>query len=129
MRATARIKGAAGAALSRGPGYEEQPLGRKATYRDVGGYFLDLRKKAMTDWSPRVNARGEVHQPGPTGIAQRALGFYEHHLYGGSGGLERFHEEAEDLLERSETRDGMLLWPYDVDVPKYGVLRPWYSCM
>lgn len=122
-------RGAAGAAFSVGPGYEPQPPGANATYDRVSGYYLDLRQKAAAELRLRVTGRGEVNPPGPTTTSQRALGFHERWLLGDETAFEPFAAEIRALRQRAEARDGMLLWPHHVDVPKYRLQAPLYSAM
>lgn len=122
-------RGAVGAALSRGPGYEPQPVGLNFSYDRVSGYYLDLRRKAAAELRPRVTGHGEVILPGPTATAQRALGLHESWLMGDQKAFERFVEEVQRLRARAKEAGSSLLWQYDVDVPKFRQRAPWYSCM
>ena len=124
-----RLQGGIGAAFSVGPGYERQPLNVQASYERVDGYFVDLRLKALSSDRPRVNARGDVTSPGPTLLAQRALGFYDRHLSGEGQAAERVLDAVRMLLERGSYRDRALVWEYTTPVPKYGLRPPWRSCM
>lgn len=128
-RLTHRLRGAAGAALSRGPGYEPQPAGTNVSTDAVRGYFVDLRPKAAARLRRRINARGEVSQPGPTAIAQRALGLHEHYVAEEAEARAPFLREIERLLRRAAPDGAGLLWQYDVDVPKFRRRAPWHSCM
>ena len=130
MRGFIRLaRGAAGAALSIGPGYESQPLGPNARYDQVAGYYLDLRRKAAAKLRPRVTGRGELHMPGPTVGPQRALGLHEWLLGGQNEALTPFLNEIRVLRARANEHDNMLLWPHNVSVPKYRQIGPFYSCM
>ena len=122
-------RGAVGAALSRGPGYEPQPVGLNTRHDRVSGYYLDLRRKAAAELRPRVTGRGEMILPGPTATAQRALGLHEAWLMGDQKAFEGFLEEAQRLRDRAIEVGTSLLWQYDVDVPKFRQRAPWYSCM
>jgi len=111
------------AALSRGPGYEPQPPGTRFDRGSVRGYYLDLRAKTT---SPTAAAPERLP---PAGLAQLALGWWECGLAGDARALERFDAVCELLLRRAESRDGSLLWPYAMPVPKYGLRPPWFSAM
>jgi glycosyltransferase involved in cell wall biosynthesis len=113
----------AAAALSRGPGYEPQPVGRRFGTDDVRGYYLDLSAKTR---SPSAENPERLV---PAGLAQLALGWWERSLGGEAGAIEAFDDVGRLLLERAVRQDGALLWPYDVEVPKYGLRPPWFSAM
>jgi glycosyltransferase involved in cell wall biosynthesis len=113
----------AASALSRGPGYEPQPLGRHFATDEVRGYYLDLSTKTT---SPSA---GAPHQLVPAGLAQLALGWWERSLDGEDAALEAFDRICRLLLDRAEPRGDALLWPYDMAVPKYGLRPPWFSAM
>jgi heparosan-N-sulfate-glucuronate 5-epimerase len=118
-----------GAAFSIGPGYEPQPINPAARYDQVSGYYLDLRQKAAAELRPRVTGRGQRMLPGPTAMAQRALGRHEQWLAGDERALEQFLEEIALLRRSAEEDRNALLWRYDVDVPKFRQRAPFYSCM
>jgi heparosan-N-sulfate-glucuronate 5-epimerase len=122
-------RGAVGAAFSRGPGYEPQPPAVNASYERVSGYYLDLRQKAAAQLRPRVTGRGEINLPGPTATAQRALGLHERWLLGEEHVLDRFLDETRFMRARAQEDGEALLWPNDVDVPKYRQRGPLFSCM
>ncbi|GEM_PF-1034974 len=111
------------AALSRGPGYEPQPCGTRFDAASVRGYYLDLSAKTTS-----ATAEAPERLP-PAGLAQLALGWWERSLAGDGRALERFDAVCELLLRRAEPRDGALLWPYAMPVPKYGLRPPWFSAM
>jgi glycosyltransferase involved in cell wall biosynthesis len=113
----------AASALSRGPGYEAQPLGQQCATDEVRGYYLDLSAKTR---SPTAEAPERLV---PAGLAQLALGWWERSLGGEERALEAFDSACAVLLEQAVTRDGALLWPYDVEVPKYKLRTPWFSAM
>lgn len=130
MRRFVRLgRGALGAAFSIGPGYEVQPPGTRARYDRVTGYYLDLRKKAAAPLRLRMTGHGETMAPGPTALAQRALGFHESWIAGDESARETSLNAAETLLARAQREDDALLWRYDVDVPRYAQVAPWYSAM
>jgi heparosan-N-sulfate-glucuronate 5-epimerase len=111
------------AALSLGPGYEPQPIGRCFGPEDVRGYYLDLSAKTT---SPTAAAPERLV---PAGLAQLALGWWERSLNGEARALEEFDTACELLLRRSVPQDDALLWPYDMAVPKYRLQPPWFSAM
>jgi hypothetical protein len=113
----------AAAALSRGPGYEPQPVGRHFETEQVRGYYLDLSAKT-------TSATAEAPQKlVPAGLAQLALGWWERSLGGEELALEAFDSACRLLLDRAVPQGDALLWPYDVAVPKYGLRSPWFSAM
>src|SRR5262249_41389500 len=128
-RVVNRARGAFGAAFSIGPGYERQSAATQASYDAVRGYYLDLRNKAAAPLRPRVSGHGEVVEPGPTAAAQRALGTHERWLAGDERALEAFIDDIAALHSRARASDGMLLWEYQVDVPKFDRVAPWHSAM
>jgi glycosyltransferase involved in cell wall biosynthesis len=113
----------AASALSRGPGYEPQPLGRHFDAEDIQGYYLDLRAKTT---SPTAEAPERLV---PAGLAQLALGWWERSLDGEETALEAFDSTCRLLLERAVPQGDALVWPYDMPVPKYGLRPPWFSAM
>jgi heparosan-N-sulfate-glucuronate 5-epimerase len=113
----------AAAALSRGPGYEPQPLGKRFDADHVRGYYLDLSAKTT---SSTAEAPERLV---PAGLAQLALGWWERSLGGEERALEAFDDTCRLLRERAVPRDGALLWPYDMAVPKYRLQPPWFSAM
>lgn len=118
-----RVTKMAAAALSRGPGYEPQPLGTRFAVDDVRGYYLDLSAKTT---SPTAEAPELLV---PAGLAQLALGWWERSLGGDESALEAFDGVCRLLLARATPRDDALVWPYEVAVPKYGLRAPWFSAM
>lgn len=124
-----RARGAFGAAFSVGPGYEPQPLGTHVTYETVRGYLVDLRRKALARPNSRINARGIVSQPGPTLLAQQALGHFDRHLDGAPGAAVSCVAAAGALLSSAREEDGALVWQYEAPVTKYGLDPGWRSCM
>ena len=119
----ARATKLAAAALSRGPGYEPQPLGERFGAGEVRGYYLDLTAKTT---SPTAEAPELLV---PAGLAQLALGWWERSLAGDEGALEAFDDTCRLLRAQAVSRDGALLWPYDMAVPKYRLQPPWFSAM
>ena len=113
----------AAAALSRGPGYEPQPLGKRFAPDDIRGYYLDLSAKTT---SPSAQAPERLV---PAGLAQLALGWWERSLAGEEGAIEAFDGTCQLLREQAVSRNGAFLWPYDMAVPKYRLQPPWFSAM
>jgi hypothetical protein len=113
----------AASALSRGPGYEPQPLGQRFDPDKVRGYYLDLSAKttSLTAEAPERLV--------PAGLAQLALGWWERSLRGEERAIEAFDRACGLLLGRAVAQNDALLWPYDVAVPKYGLRTPWFSAM
>ena len=111
------------AALSRGPGYEPQPLGKRFGVEDVRGYYLDLSAKTTSPTAARPERLV------PAGLAQLALGWWERSLTGDEQALVGFETACGLLLDRAVSHAEGLLWPYDVPVPKYGLRPPWFSAM
>ena len=124
-----RLRGGLGAVFSQGPGYEAQPPGSYATFDEVSGYYVDLRQKAIAPLRPRRTARGDVTSPGPTALAQRALGLYDRYLAGQDDTPRAFLDSIAKLLAEAKRSDGFPLWYYSVSVPKYARMAPWLSCM
>lgn len=111
------------AVLSRGPGYEPQPLGTHFDTGSIRGYYLDLSAKTTSPWA------ATPQQLVPTGLAQLALGWWERSLTGEESALGAFEATYRLLLERAVSQRDSLLWPYDMAVPKYGLRPPWFSAM
>jgi heparosan-N-sulfate-glucuronate 5-epimerase len=111
------------AALSRGPGYEPQPLGKHVDPSSVRGYYLDLTAKTTSPTAARPERLP------PAGVAQLALGWWERSLAGDKDALLGFEATYKLLLDRALRRDGSFLWPYEMEVPKYGLKPPWFSAM
>lgn len=124
-----RVQGAIGAAFSTGPGYEPQPLGCHISTESVRGYYLDLRRKAAAEMRPRLNGRGELTAPGPTALAQAALGLHERIVAGDATARTAFLAAVARLRAAAVEERDVLLWRYATPVPKYGLTPPWYSCM
>jgi glycosyltransferase involved in cell wall biosynthesis len=110
-------------ALSWGPGYEPQPLGKHFGAGDVRGYYLDLSAKTTS------SSAATPERLVPAGLAQLALGWWERSLTGDERALANFERARELLLDRAISEAGALLWPYDMAVPKYGLTPPWFSAM
>lgn len=113
----------AAAALSWGPGYEPQPLGKRFGTEEVRGYYLDLSAKTT---SSTADAPERLV---PAGLAQLALGWWERSLGGDERAAAAFDSACELLLDRAVPQDEALVWSYDVAVPKYGLQPPWFSAM
>ncbi|HEU5243436.1 MAG TPA: D-glucuronyl C5-epimerase family protein [Gaiellaceae bacterium] len=113
----------AAAALSWGPGYELQPLGKRFHADDVRGYYLDLSAKTTS------STAGAPERLVPAGLAQLALGWWERSLDGDESALAAFDRTCRLLLDGAVAQGDALLWPYDVAVPKYGLRAPWFSAM
>lgn len=111
------------AALSRGPGYEPQPLGQGFDASAVRGYYVDLSAKTTS-----ATAATPDRLP-PAGLAQLALGWWERSLTGDHHALLGFESTSKRLLERALRQNGALLWPYEMEVPKYRLKPPWFSAM
>jgi hypothetical protein len=105
--------------LTRGEGFEPQPPGEFADSQRVQGYFVDFRAKTV---SPKP-----VEQLFPGGVAQLALGWWERSLAGEP--VDRFLELSGLLARRAGQRDGALVWPYAVRVPKFGLEPGWLSAL
>lgn len=113
----------AAAALSWGPGYEPQPLGKRFGTEDVRGYYLDLSAKTTS------STAAAPERLVPAGLAQLALGWWERSLGGEEPAAAAFEGACELLLDRAVRQGDALVWPYDVPVPKYGLQPPWFSAM
>lgn len=110
-------------AFSRGYGYEPHECGRRFAADGVDGYFIDYRPKIA---SRAANPDRPLY---PAGLAQLALAWWERVVLGESAAAAEFIRVC-DLLELRGVKKGdSLLWPYDVHLPKYGALVPWYSGM
>jgi heparosan-N-sulfate-glucuronate 5-epimerase len=111
------------AALSRGTGYEPQPLGHFSRIDEVHGYFIDFSAKTKAP---------SATQPlglSPAALAQLALGWWERSLHGDPHALGHFERVCTLLEGRAVPRGAELRWPYDEPVPKYGLHPPWYSAL
>ena len=111
------------AALSRGPGYEPQPLGQRFDTTSVRGYYLDLSAKTASPTAARPERLP------PAGLAQLALGWWERSLAGDENALLGFEATCRLLIEGALPRGEGLLWPYETEVAKYGLRPPWFSAM
>jgi heparosan-N-sulfate-glucuronate 5-epimerase len=105
----------------RGVGYEPQPLGGQFRTREVYGYFVDLRAKTQ--------AGVALDALLPASLAQLALGWWERAIGGETGAAGAFDTVVRRIHATAVSQDGRLLWPYDVDVPKYGITGRWFSAM
>ena len=110
-------------ALSVGPGYEPQPPGEFFDGEEPRGYFIDFRAKtrAVSAQSPATLL--------PADLAQLALGWWDCALAGDASAPAGFDAAAALLETQGRERDGELLWPYAVPVPKYGLEPPWCSAL
>jgi hypothetical protein len=111
------------AALTRGVGYERQPLGDHFDAESVRGYYTDLRSKTVAETSERP------HELGPAALAQLGLGWLERSLAGDPSASGHAARIARELHSRAIYVADALLWPYEVAVPKYGLIPPWHSAM
>jgi hypothetical protein len=111
------------AALSRGPGYEAQPLGTRFDRGSIRGYYLDLSAKTASPWA------AAPQQLVPAGRAPRARGGGGRGRAGDEQAMVAFEATYKLLLERAVPQGEALLWPYDMAVPKYGLSPPWFSAM
>jgi D-glucuronyl C5-epimerase C-terminus. len=118
-----RVLGGARAAVGRGRGYEAQPIGERFTEAPLNGYFIDFRAKTTAGTAAAPTSLS------PAALAQLALGWWERVIAGEPNLLPRFLETAELLRRTAESTPQGALWPYDADLPKYGVRAPWYSAM
>jgi heparosan-N-sulfate-glucuronate 5-epimerase len=112
-----------GVISSKGPGYEAQPPGLHIESDRVGGYFLDYRLKT------EAKAARSPDSLLPVTLAQLALGWYERMLLGDSRAWHHFEDTCRVLKSKAEESDGVLLWPYDEVIPKYGLRSRRYDGM
>src|SRR3954452_2476732 len=119
----APVERAVNAALSRGPGYEPTPIGPAFDASSVRGYYIDFRAKtgAATAHDPSALPPGQ--------LIQLALGWWEHHVAGDPGALERFLDLVEAVERRGERAEDGVRWPLAVTVPKYGLAPGWCSAL
>jgi hypothetical protein len=115
MAANATARTAWQTALSRGPGYEELPLGEAVA---EGGYYVDYSAKTKFPAPSPADA--------PIALIQWALGWNERAV-GGSREEGTFLGACERLLAVAERRGDALLFHYAVPVPKYGLEGLWLS--
>jgi heparosan-N-sulfate-glucuronate 5-epimerase len=118
-----RVLGGARATIGRGKGYEAQPVGERFTEAPLSGYFIDFRAKTTAG---TASAPWELS---PAALAQLSLGWWERAIAGEPDLFPRFLETAELLRRASQRNASGSLWPYDADLPKYGLRAPWYSAM
>jgi heparosan-N-sulfate-glucuronate 5-epimerase len=121
--------------LGRGAVFGHQPLGRHIDVSGIGGYYCDLRHKAvLADRHPAAFAhRGRVSTPfyaAVVPVAQTALGYWEL-LLEGHETRGRFLELADWLLRDAlPGPDGRgTVWRTPLPIPKYGLEQPWASAM
>jgi heparosan-N-sulfate-glucuronate 5-epimerase len=110
-------------ALSVGPGYEPQPPGEFIGVDHPRGYFIDFRAKTR---AAGAEAPASLL---PADLAQLALGWWDCGLAGDASAPARFEVAAALLEKQGQERDGELLWPYAVPVPKYDLEPPWCSAL
>jgi hypothetical protein len=111
------------AALSRGAGYEAQPLGTRFDGTASAGYFIDFSAKTTTPTSQHPERLP------PAGLAQLALGWWERAVGGEHEAFEHFDRVVLQLARRAQRVGDTLIWEYDMPVPKYGISPPWSSAM
>jgi hypothetical protein len=119
----APVERALNAALTRGPGYEPLPLGTAFDGRTVSGYYLDFRAKTT---SPATSDPARLL---PAAHVQLALGWWERHVAGEDGALERFLDLCAGVERRGEPAGGELRWPIGAAVPKYRLAPGWCSAL
>lgn len=112
-----------GVLFSWGPGYEPQPPGLLFESDRVRGYFVDYRSKTTTKEArtPQLMLPGDV--------AQLALGWHERMLLGDRRAADEFERICKLLVAQAEDVGGLLLWPYELNIPKYGAKGRWYAGM
>lgn len=110
-------------ALSIGPGYEAQPPGVYFDTARPKGYFIDFRAKT------RTSGAATPEDLLPADLAQLALGWWDRTLAGDSSAANEFQRVCSVLERRGIERDGELLWPYFIAIPKHGLVPPWYSAL
>ena len=113
-----------GTVFSRGLGYEPHDAGSRYAVDTVEGYYVD--------YEPKIESF--ARHPGvplnPADVAHVALGWYERVLATGDEVAGReFGSLCARLTASAVERDDALLWPYHLDLPKYGVRAPWYSAL
>jgi len=109
------------ALTARGVGYEPQPIGPQFRSHEAYGYFVDLRAKTKAD------VPLEAHFP--ASLAQLALGWWERAIAGDTDAGAAFDIVVGRIHATAVSTDGRLLWPYDVDLPKYRISGRWFSAM
>jgi hypothetical protein len=108
--------------------FAPQPLGRRIDPGGLGGYYCDLRHKSRhTEGGIPVDSFGEL-DTWVIPIAQAALGFWERRLDGEDVDRD-FLFLAEWLLERGKEEQGGVVWPIEIEMPKYGLRPGWISAM
>jgi heparosan-N-sulfate-glucuronate 5-epimerase len=113
----------AGVMFSWGPGYEAQPPGLLFESDRVRGYFVDYRLKTT------AKAARAPKSLLPGTIAQLALGWHERMLLGEERAGPEFERVCELLVVQAEDVGDLLLWPYELNIPKYGAKGRWYAGM
>lgn len=109
--------------FSWGPGYEPQPPGLLFESDRVRGYFVDYRSKTTT------KAARTPKSLVPVSVAQLALGWHERLLLGEERAASEFERVCEVLVAQAEDAEDSLLWPYELNIPKYGLKGRWYAGM
>lgn len=121
---TRELRRAARGVIGRGEGYEPQPVGAAFRQDRLAGYYIDFIGKTT---SPGASLPETLT---PAASAQLALGWWDRSLAGERPALECFLRVCRVLDRGGEPAvGGGMLWPYSVDVPKYGLVAPWYSAM
>src|SRR3954470_18112010 len=119
----APVERALNAALSRGPGYEPTPIGPAFDDRSVSGYYIDFRAKTTAPIAGDAAALPAIQ------LIQLALGWWERHVAGDDGALERFLSLCAEVERRAVDAGAELRWPVGVAVPKYGLAPGWSSAL
>lgn len=122
-RIPAPVEWALNSALSRGPGYEPTPIGRAFDDRSVSGYYIDFSAKTT---APTAQATDTMPA---TPLIQLALGWWERHVAGDPGALERFLDVCRLVEGRASAVGEELRWPIRVAVPKYRLAPGWCSAL
>lgn len=108
---------------SSGFGYEPHEQGARFSVDSVEGYFIDYRPKIESQ-------RGHPEEPlYAADTAHLALGWWERVLEGRAEAEAAFLGLCQTLRDQAEVAGDALLWPYRVQVPKYGRREPWYSAL
>lgn len=106
-------------AFSRGYGYEPMFPGSHYERDAVRGYYIDYSTKTTTEPRP-------LEALTPANLAQLMLGWYERHLAEGAD-LAPALDVGRYVVETAEEHGDAVLWPYMMEVPKYGAYPPWYA--
>jgi heparosan-N-sulfate-glucuronate 5-epimerase len=109
--------------FSIGPGYEAQPPGLFFDTNEPRGYFIDFRAKTQT---PGASNPSELL---PADLAQLGLGWWDRGLAGDPSAADHFEIVCTVLERTGIERNGELLWPYLIPIPKHNLLPPWFSAL